>query len=90
MLLETAVDMSTSNVKVLLCPLLSDPLQPPSPRGSSAHRLAGVGKVKARDNAQSYGTENEPRLRNPDDPFYKKFAAECSRYQIAVDIFSFA
>ncbi|KAK9850792.1 hypothetical protein WJX84_010745 [Apatococcus fuscideae] len=51
---------------------------------------SGVGKVKARDNQQAYGTDNEPRLRNADDPFYKKFAAECSRYQIAVDIFSFS
>ncbi|KAK9861048.1 hypothetical protein WJX84_009471 [Apatococcus fuscideae] len=51
---------------------------------------SGVGKGKARDNHQAYGTDNEPRLRNADDPFYKKFAAECSRYQIAVDIFSFS
>ena len=50
---------------------------------------AGVGKGKARDNHALYGTDNEPRLRSADDPFYKKFAAECSRYQIAVDIFSF-
>lgn len=34
-----------------------------------------------------WGTDQECKLRQPDDPFYKKFAAECSRVQIAIDIF---
>ena len=51
-------------------------------------RGAGLGKIKARDNAALWGTDAECKLRQPDDPFYKKFAAECSRVQIAVDIFA--
>lgn len=48
----------------------------------------GVGRVKARDNPQLYGTEREPGLRNPDDPFFKRYAAECSRVQLTVDVFA--
>ena len=48
----------------------------------------GLGKIKTRDNAALWGTEQECKLRQPDDPFYKKFAAECSRVQIAVDVFA--
>ncbi|GIL72053.1 hypothetical protein Vretimale_545 [Volvox reticuliferus] len=47
----------------------------------------GVGKVKNRENPSAYGTEREPALRNPDDPFFKRYAAECSRVQITVDVF---
>ena len=50
--------------------------------------VTGLGKIKARDNAALWGTDAECKLRQPDDPFYKKFAAECSRVQIAVDIFA--
>ncbi|CAL8469171.1 g8712 [Coccomyxa elongata] len=53
----------------------------------SAVPSLGVGKIKNRDNAALWGTDSEHKLRNPDDPFYKKFAAECSRVQIAVDVF---
>ena len=35
-----------------------------------------------------WGTDQECKLRQPDDPFYKKFAAECSRVQIAIDVFA--
>jgi hypothetical protein len=52
--------------------------------GSSAARL------KNRDNAATYGTDREHSLRNPEEPFWKKLAAECSRVQIGVDLFSFA
>ncbi|KAG2501034.1 hypothetical protein HYH03_000853 [Edaphochlamys debaryana] len=48
----------------------------------------GVGKVKNRDNPSAYGTEREPALRNPDDPFFKRYAAECSRVQLTVDVFA--
>ncbi len=48
----------------------------------------GLGKIKTRDNPGVWGTEQECKLRQPDDPFYKKFAAECSRVQIAVDMFA--
>ena len=60
---------------------------PGEPDGS-ALPSAGLGKIKARDNAALWGTDAECKLRQPDDPFYKKFAAECSRVQIAVDIFA--
>ena len=49
---------------------------------------AGVGRVKPRDNASVWGTDNEAKVRNPEDLFFKKFAAECSRVQIAIDVFS--
>ena len=49
---------------------------------------AGLGKVRTRDNATVWGTDQECKLRQPDDPFYKKFAAECSRVQIAIDVFA--
>ena len=52
---------------------------------------AGAGRVRARDaSATTWGTDAEPRSRVPEDPFFKKFAAEASRAQIAVDVFSFA
>ncbi|KAK9811733.1 hypothetical protein WJX72_009241 [[Myrmecia] bisecta] len=50
----------------------------------------GVGKIKNRDNAAAWGTDNEYKMRVPEDPFFKKFAAECSRVQISVDVFSFS
>ncbi len=49
---------------------------------------AGIGKVKNRDNAALWGTDQEHKMRTPDDPFYKKYAAEASRVHIAVDIFA--
>ena len=45
--------------------------------------------MKQRDNAALWGTDAEPKLRQPDDSFWKKYAAECSRVQIAVDVFIF-
>jgi protein transport protein SEC24 len=51
----------------------------------------GAGRVKAgRDNPALYGTDREPSLRAPDDPFFKRFAAEASRYQITLDVFACA
>lgn len=43
-----------------------------------------------RDNPQLYGTDREASIRQSDDPFYKRFAAECSRVQITVDVYSFS
>lgn len=48
----------------------------------------GAARLKNRDNATLYGTDREHTLRNPEDPFFKKMAAECSRVQICVDVFS--
>jgi len=47
----------------------------------------GVGKLKARENLALYGTEREPTLRNPEDPFFKRFAAEACRVQMTLDLF---
>jgi len=49
----------------------------------------GTGKIKNRENLALYGTDREPSLWQPDDPFYKRFAAECSRVQITMDVFAF-
>lgn len=49
----------------------------------------GVGRVRARDNPALYGTERECSLRGPDDPFYKRFSAEASRFQLCIDVFAF-
>lgn len=45
----------------------------------SASPSVGAGKIKMRDSAQLYGTDREHTTRVPDDPFWKKFAAEASR-----------
>eukprot|EP00878_Enallax_costatus_P011952 GHUV01012479.1.p1 GENE.GHUV01012479.1~~GHUV01012479.1.p1 ORF type:complete len:992 (+),score=282.52 GHUV01012479.1:492-3467(+) len=48
----------------------------------------GVGRVKpSRDNLSLYNTEREPNLRNPEDPFFKRFAGEASSRQITLDVF---
>lgn len=49
----------------------------------------GIGRIKARDNPALYGTDRECSLRTPDDPFYKKYSAEASRFQICIDVFAF-
>jgi len=50
----------------------------------------GPGKIKNRDNPALYGTDREHTLRIPEDGFFKKFAAECSRMQITIDTFVFS
>lgn len=42
----------------------------------------GIGRIKARDNPALYGTDREYSLRTPDDPFYKRFSAEASRWEV--------
>lgn len=49
----------------------------------------GVGKITQRDNPTLYNTDSEHRLRVPEDIFFKKFAAEASKSQISIDVFSF-
>lgn len=48
----------------------------------------GVARTKARENLALYGTEREHTLRSPDDAFFKRYAAECSRVQLTLDIFA--
>lgn len=48
----------------------------------------GAGKLKpGRDALNLYNTEREPQLRNPEDPFFKRFAGEASSRQITLDVF---
>lgn len=54
----------------------------------SATPSLGIGRIKARDNPALYGTDREYALRSPDDPFYKRYSAEASRFQICVDVFA--
>jgi protein transport protein SEC24 len=54
----------------------------------SATPSLGIGRIKARDNPALYGTDREYALRAPDDPFYKRYSAEASRFQICVDVFA--
>jgi hypothetical protein len=48
----------------------------------------GPGRLKpSRDNLNLYSTEREAQLRNPEDPFFKRFAGEASSRQITLDVF---
>jgi hypothetical protein len=48
----------------------------------------GVGRLKpSRDNLHLYNSEREPSLRNPEDPFFKRYAGEASSRQITLDVF---
>lgn len=49
----------------------------------------GIGRVKNRESPQIYGSDREHTLRQPEDQFFKKFASECSRAQISLDLFTF-
>jgi protein transport protein SEC24 len=54
--------------------------------------LLGVGKLENREDPRILGTEKEVTLYNPSESlgsFYKDFALDCSRQQIAVDLFLF-
>jgi len=48
---------------------------------------AGAGKLRPRDPGAGWGTDAEHKQRLPDDPFWKRYAAEASRAQVAVDVF---
>ena len=51
----------------------------------------GAGRLRTRaDDARVYGTEREHVIRGPEDTFYKKIAADFSRVQMSVDVFSFS
>jgi protein transport protein SEC24 len=48
----------------------------------------GAGKLKpGRDNPHLYNSEREPSLRNPEDPFFKRYAGEASSRQMTLDVF---
>ncbi|CAK7325614.1 unnamed protein product [Dovyalis caffra] len=51
----------------------------------------GIGRLKLRgDDLRVYGTDKEHALRIPEDPFYKNMAAECTKYQIGVNVYAFS
>jgi len=54
------------------------PSSPATPQAAAPS--LGIGRIKARDNPALYGTDREYSLRTPDDPFYKRFSAEASRW----------
>jgi hypothetical protein len=55
-------------------------------------RLPSVGfaSLKMREDQKLLGTDKEVTLLKPDNQFYKDFALDCSRQQIAVDLFLFS
>lgn len=55
-------------------------------------RLPSVGfaSLKMREDPKLLGTDKEVALLKPDNQFYKDFALDCSRQQIAVDLFLFS
>lgn len=49
----------------------------------------GVGRLRLRgDDLRVYGTDKEHALRIPEDPFYKQMAADCTKYQISVNVYA--
>ncbi|GMP99662.1 hypothetical protein CsSME_00047051 [Camellia sinensis var. sinensis] len=51
----------------------------------------GVGRLRLRgDDLRVYGTDKEHALRIPEDPFYKQMAADCTKCQIAVNVYAFS
>ncbi|KAL0922326.1 hypothetical protein M5K25_006302 [Dendrobium thyrsiflorum] len=51
----------------------------------------GAGRLRLRgDDRRVYGTDKEHNLRIPEDSFYKQMAADFTKNQIAVDIYSFS
>ncbi|KAI1794435.1 protein transporter SEC24 [Ganoderma leucocontextum] len=57
---------------------------------SSSLPSHGAGAVKNREDPKVLGTSKESGLLQPSSPFYKTFAIECSRAQVAVDMFLFS
>ncbi|CAH9115403.1 unnamed protein product [Cuscuta epithymum] len=51
----------------------------------------GIGRLMLRgDDPRLYGTDKEHTLRIPEDPFYKQMAADFTKYQIAVNVYTFS
>eukprot|EP00898_Chlorokybus_atmophyticus_P002080 jgi/Chlat1/2873/Chrsp195S03018 len=91
-----AIVANTQNVESALGPALQAAFMVVSPIGGkmlvfqSSLPTLGVGRLTVRgDDPRVYGTDREQNLRVAEDASYKKLAAECSRVQICVDVFSF-
>ncbi|XAR61156.1 hypothetical protein NMG60_11034782 [Bertholletia excelsa] len=51
----------------------------------------GVGRLRLRgDDLRVYGTDKEYALRVAEDPFYKQMAADCTKCQIAINVYAFS
>ncbi|CAN8269955.1 unnamed protein product [Cochlearia groenlandica] len=51
----------------------------------------GAGRLKLRgDDPRVYGTDKEYALRAAEDPFYKKMAADCTKFQIGINVYAFS
>ncbi|RAL45924.1 hypothetical protein DM860_006078 [Cuscuta australis] len=51
----------------------------------------GIGRLMLRgDDPRLYGTDKEHMLRIPEDPFYKQMAADFTKYQISVNVYTFS
>lgn len=51
----------------------------------------GAGRLRLRgDDVRAYGTDKEHVLRIPEDLFYKQMAADCTKCQIAANVYAFS
>ncbi|CAN7107642.1 unnamed protein product [Brassica rapa subsp. narinosa] len=51
----------------------------------------GVGRLKLRgDDPRIYGTDKEYTLRVAEDIFYKQMAADCTKFQIGINVYAFS
>lgn len=51
----------------------------------------GAGRLKLRgDDPRVYGTDKEYALRVAEDPFYKQMAADCTKFQIGINVYAFS
>ena len=51
----------------------------------------GVGRLKLRgDDPRVYGTDKEYTLRVAEDNFYKQMAADCTKFQIGINVYAFS
>ncbi|ORX50100.1 hypothetical protein DM01DRAFT_1337773 [Hesseltinella vesiculosa] len=96
-LLEKLPDMfrDTTNVNNALGPALQAAHKMLAPYGGKIICLQstlpniGTGALKSREDVKLLGTPKESTLLNPASPFYKSFAVDCSRSQIACDMLIF-
>ncbi|ORZ20742.1 hypothetical protein BCR42DRAFT_322049 [Absidia repens] len=96
-LLEKLPDMfkDTVNVNNALGPALQAAFKMLSANGGKIICLqstlpnTGNGALKSREDVKLLGTAKETTLLNPASPFYKTFAVDCSRSQVACDMLIF-
>lgn len=57
---------------------------------AAAACTVAAAQTKNRDAPAHYNSDREPGLRNPSDPFFNAFAAECIAAQLSVDVYAAA